>query len=551
MGKILIIENDNKLSKLIDAVLRELGHDISKKPSFFNLKLQGHEIFAEFRKYQSDLLTFDLIVFDPTTDPNFENNEKSLSFLLLKDIASRKNMARVIIVTSGKLSTSTLEDYFKYKFDFMSYHPSIPLEDWKNNFENNVKRTLNEIPQEEYKHDNIIGSSYALKNCLFISFIAAKKDYPILITGETGTGKELLAKFIHENSQRKGGPLITLNCAAITESLAESELFGIEKDVASGVKPRIGKIQLAHLGTLFLDEIGDIPLSLQAKLLRVLQEKKFLKVGGSQEIKSDFRLISATNKNLEDMVKVYNFKDDLLYRINSVIVDLPSLRARKGDIEELTKYFLKEEGFNGTVHPDFFEAIRSYNWPGNIRELKSVIRRALIMRECNELAYEKIMKELADETGKVEFKNTKKWLNKDDLPDQISTAYSVMRRSEKEKIYNIISTMKTGGMGSIKEGEPDRNVTNDGQKTKDQPLESQLKSEGLLYPPSFKKNSDFSNNDKITNWKDYVSDCKKYYLESILKAANNDIKKAAKIYGITPSVLYGHLKKIGIPTKPN
>jgi len=118
MGKILIIENDNKLSKLIDAVLRELGHDISKKPSFFNLKLQGHEIFAEFRKYQSDLLTFDLIVFDPTTDPNFENNEKSLSFLLLKDIASRKNMARVIIVTSGKLSTSTLEDYFKYKFDF-------------------------------------------------------------------------------------------------------------------------------------------------------------------------------------------------------------------------------------------------------------------------------------------------------------------------------------------------------------------------------------------------------------------------------------------------
>ena len=214
----------------------------------------------------------------------------------------------------------------------------------------------------------------------------ARTDTAILILGETGVGKNLVARVIHEHSARNGGPFVSVQCSALTESLITSELFGHEKGAFTGAtNRRIGRFEMAHKGTLFLDEIGDLSLEVQARLLRVLQTKEFERVGGGKEtLTSDFRLIAATNRNLEEAIKAGRFREDLYYRINVFPLHVPPLRDRKEDIPSLVRHFLKvyssgkQLGLED-VPKEVMERLIDYDWPGNIREMENIIQRGIIL----------------------------------------------------------------------------------------------------------------------------------------------------------------------------
>ncbi len=234
--------------------------------------------------------------------------------------------------------------------------------------------------QELYdKRLSFICKSPKITNCIDKALKVCNSDLPILILGENGTGKEILADFIHYNSLRKYNNMIKVNCAAIPEDLAESELFGHERGAFTGaIDTRKGKIELSNNGTLFMDEIGDLSPNLQTKLLRVLEYKKYERVGGKNTIETDFRLICASNKNLSDEVEKGNFRQDLFYRINTVTLKIPPLRERKSDIEPLIHHFLEQyrKKFMVTVEKISKEALtilEEYEWNGNVRELKNVI----------------------------------------------------------------------------------------------------------------------------------------------------------------------------------
>jgi two-component system response regulator HydG len=215
----------------------------------------------------------------------------------------------------------------------------------------------------------------------------AATDATVLVLGESGTGKELVARAIHDGSPRREKPFVTISCAAIPEGLLESELFGHEKGAFTGaVRRKLGRFELAHEGTLFLDEIGEIPPAIQVKLLRVLQERKFERVGGEETVEVDVRVVSATNRDLAAMVKASRFREDLYYRLDVVPITLPPLRERPGDVEELARYFVSRMAPRlgravTTIAPEALELLRRHRWPGNVRELENVIEQALVFAE--------------------------------------------------------------------------------------------------------------------------------------------------------------------------
>jgi transcriptional regulator with GAF, ATPase, and Fis domain len=231
----------------------------------------------------------------------------------------------------------------------------------------------------------IIGESPAIKSVLDKVECVASSDTTVLIRGETGTGKELIAHAIHNLSSRRERPLIKLNCAAIPFDLLESELFGHEKGAFTGAAgQRIGRFEMADKGTLFLDEIGDIPLGLQPKLLRVLQEQEFERVGSGQTHRLDVRLVAATHRNLEEMVNRNEFRSDLYYRLNVFPVELPPLRERREDIVPLMRHFVDVYGRRlrksiDRIPPETVSSFVSYSWPGNIRELQNLVERGVIL----------------------------------------------------------------------------------------------------------------------------------------------------------------------------
>ena len=244
-----------------------------------------------------------------------------------------------------------------------------------------VTSVLSRIDARHFFPD-IIGESLAMRGLLGLIKKVAPTDSTILILGESGTGKELVATSIFENSDRKNKPFIKLNCAAIPEELLESEFFGHEKGAFTGAtqfKP--GKFDMAHQGTLFLDEIGDMPLNLQSKILRVIQEKEFYRVGGSTTIKVDVRFIASTNQNLEKMVGEASFREDLYYRLNVFTLHLPPLREHKEDISLLVDYFLQNLPKKIEISSVALQLIMAFAWPGNIRELKNIIESAAVIAE--------------------------------------------------------------------------------------------------------------------------------------------------------------------------
>ena len=242
------------------------------------------------------------------------------------------------------------------------------------------------IPQDRSAAlSELIGSNRELLKVWDAVRIVARTDSAVLILGETGTGKELVAKAIHEESFRKCGPYVRLNCTAVPGGLLESELFGHERGAFTGALTQTtGRFQHAHTGTLFLDEVGDLPLELQPKLLRVLQEQEFERLGSSRTIRVDIRIVAATNQNLHQMVREHRFRADLFYRLNVFPIALPPLRERREDIPLLVQHFVRKFALRMNkevrhISEDVMEALRHYDWPGNIRELQNVIERAAIV----------------------------------------------------------------------------------------------------------------------------------------------------------------------------
>jgi len=319
-------------------------------------------------------------------------------------------------------------------------HPADAIAHYTRVFDQ-ITSILSKVEAKEL-FPGIIGQCALMRGIFTQILKVARTDSTVLISGESGTGKELVATSLFEHSFRRDKPFIKLNCVAIPEGLLESELFGHEKGSFTGAtSQKIGKFELANGGTIFLDEIGDMPLATQAKLLRVLQEKEFERVGGNQTIRVDVRFIAATNKNLMEMVKQGTFREDLYYRLNVFSIYLPSLRERKEDIPLLTDHFL--EGMENPVKlsPQSLQILTTYSWPGNIRELQNTLERAAVLTD----------------TGMIDPPHLAVHIN-GDLPAQVlqrpeSTQSSIDERLEEIEKGLIIEALNRSGGVQVKAAE--------------------------------------------------------------------------------------------------
>jgi len=295
--------------------------------------------------------------------------------------------------------------------------------------------------KDKYKFENIIGISFPIQKVFELIEKVADTNATVLITGESGVGKELVARAIHYNSSKRDNPLVVVNCGAIPESLLESELFGYEKGAFTGaVSTRFGRFELANGGSIFLDEIGDMSFNLQVKLLRVLQEKTFERIGGSKTIKVDLRIIAATNRNLDDLVSENKFREDLYYRLNVVPIHIPPLRERKQDIALLFSYFLERsnqinnasiEGFS----EEAMDVLIEYDYPGNVRELQNLVERLVVLKKTGYI-------DLDDLPEK--FYTTKK---REEIPLEIEKGYETLV-TEFEKTLILQALNETKGVKS-------------------------------------------------------------------------------------------------------
>ncbi|NWF66176.1 MAG: sigma-54-dependent Fis family transcriptional regulator [Campylobacterales bacterium] len=289
------------------------------------------------------------------------------------------------------------------------------------------------IENSEITNSGFIGSSEALDRCLKIAKKSAQTDVSVMLLGESGVGKELFAKYIHENSNRKNKPFVAINMAAIPDNLLESELFGFEKgSFTDAIESKDGKFEVANGGTIFLDEIGEMPMNLQAKLLRVLQEKEVTKLGSNKPISLDVRVVSATNANIEDKILKGEFREDLYFRLNTIPINIPPLRERKDEILPIAEHVLKQSIQKYGFSEKYFsneakELLLSCAWHGNIRELISVVERAVILSDENEISKDDLFLESRGQKSKKSFNNLEKDLILEAL---VQTNYNMKDSSE-------------------------------------------------------------------------------------------------------------------------
>ncbi|SNR73183.1 Nif-specific regulatory protein [Desulfurobacterium atlanticum] len=339
---------------------------------------------------------------DISTEPEFlrklrggiKEEDKGLSFICIP-VKHRKKIVGIIGVEFKKenipLTINELTTLMKMVSDIIG---AAVNKYGKLKAENELLKTENIRLKAEletnYQIDNVVAVNKQMQKILKDVKKIAQTDVTVLLRGESGTGKEVLAKAIHFNSRRKNKPFIAINCAALPESLIEAELFGYEKGAFTGASSlKKGKFELANGGTIFLDEIGDMPFELQAKLLRVLQEKEITRLGGNKPIKVDVRIIAATNRNLEKMVSEGKFREDLYYRLSVVSIYIPPLRDRKDDIPALTEFILQKLSERHkrkfSIAPETFSLLMKCDWPGNVRQLENCLERAVIFSDSNTL----------------------------------------------------------------------------------------------------------------------------------------------------------------------
>ena len=375
-GTILVADDEHHLRESLAELFAAQGYAVLQAAD-------GLEVLNLLRDRTPDAIFLDLKM--PKLD----------GISTLKTLKQNPELRRipVVIITAFGGSEQTIEGMKAGAYDYITkpFDPDEVLRTAARAIE--ISRLSREVEQLRERADadgsdasrGLIGQHPAMREVFKLIGKVAPTEASVLIVGESGTGKELIAQAIHRHSRRASGPIIAVNCAAIPSNLIESELFGYERGAFTGAtasKP--GRIEQADTGTLFLDEIGDLPVEAQAKLLRALQERKFERLGGSRTIASNLRLLAATNQTLEELVAEGRFREDLLYRLNVVKIELPPLRARRSDIAALAEHFLRGAQATRTDPPSGFseEALRSlmtYEYPGNVRELKNVIERAVVL----------------------------------------------------------------------------------------------------------------------------------------------------------------------------
>jgi two-component system response regulator AtoC len=379
MGRILVADDHDALRRGLVRGLTEGGHDVEEASN-------GNAAIERLHDGYFDVVLSDLKM----------GGSDGLD--VLRTTRALHPTTAVILMTAFGSVNTAVEAMKSGAFDYVQKPFEIEEMEVKIAKALEVKRLKNELDylrgtqQDIYEFDRIVGSSAALQRVLDIVKKVAKSNTTVLIHGETGTGKELIAGAIHHNSLRTSRNFVKVNCAALQENLLESELFGHEKGAFTGAdKQRIGRFEQADGGTLFLDEIGDMSASTQAKILRVLQEHEFERLGGTRTLRVDVRLVAATNRDLSAMVQSGHFREDLYYRLNVVSIEMPPLRERKDDIVPLATAFIHR--FAGELkkkidglEPEAQKLLMRYNWPGNIRELENTIERAMLLADGRGIA---------------------------------------------------------------------------------------------------------------------------------------------------------------------
>ena len=376
--KILVADDEQSMREFLDIMLKKEGYKVS-------LASNGEEVV---KLIDNDL--FDLVLLDirmPKLD----------GLSALKRIKAIAPETIVIMITAYASADTAIKAMKEGAYDYIT--KPFKVEEIKLIIKNALEKKnlqkenilLKQVVRDRYHFGNIIGQSPKMMVLYDLLEKVSPTKTNILIAGESGTGKELVAKAIHYNSPRKEKPFVTLNCGAIPESLIESELFGHMKGAfTDAIATRKGLFEVADEGTIFLDEISELPLLMQVKLLRVLQDKEFKRVGGTEDIRVDVRIISATNKDLEEAVKEKRFREDLFYRLNVIQIKLPPLRDRKEDVQILASHFLKKynEELNKNIlkiSPEALQILLDYGYPGNVRELQNIIERAVALESHQEL----------------------------------------------------------------------------------------------------------------------------------------------------------------------
>lgn len=367
--RILVVDDDVSLRRVLEYNLQEEGYDVITAAD-------GEAGLSLFRKESPSLVVTDLKM--PGID----------GFQLLKLIKEESPDTFVIVITAFGAIDNAVEAMKLGAYDYITK----PFN--RDELKLTVRKALamqglvdeNRLLKEELsgtaEFRNIIGASRAMEQVFAVVRKVADTEASVLITGESGTGKELVARALHAGSSRRAAPFVAVNCAAIPRDLLESELFGHVKGAFTGaVRDKAGKFQQAEGGTLFLDEVGDLPLELQPKLLRALQEKTVDLVGGGAPLRTDVRIVAATNADIEEAIAVGRFREDLFYRLSVIPLHLPPLRERSDDIPLLVRHFSRKHGGEAVVFtPEALERLKGYSWPGNVRELENTVERLLIMR---------------------------------------------------------------------------------------------------------------------------------------------------------------------------
>jgi len=373
INRILVADDEESMRWVLSKALRKKGYTV-------DLARDGDEALRLIQTASYDLAILDIKM------PGISGLD-----LLEKAREVRSDLLMVIMTAEASMRNAVeamkrgAYDYLTKPFDLDVIDALIEKVSRAREMTSQVAVLKEELKDRYQLEKNIIGNSPAMREIYKTIGKVAPSDMTILIQGESGTGKELIARAIHFNSRRIGKPFIALNCAAIPKELLESELFGFEKGAFTGATERkLGKFEQANGGTIFLDEIGDMPLDLQAKILRVLQEREVTRTGGNQSLRVDVRIVAATNQELEQLVREKGFREDLYYRLNVVPIQLVPLRERSEDIPLLADFFLKKTSAELEIPPkqidgEAMQFLMGYSWPGNVRELENTIKRAIIL----------------------------------------------------------------------------------------------------------------------------------------------------------------------------
>lgn len=387
--KILVVDDDASIREFLEIMLKRENFEVKTADS-------GQKAQKIMEKEQFDIVITDIQM------PKMSGLE------LLKEIKTTSPATTVLIITAFGSAGSAVDAMKLGAFDYIS--KPFKIDEIKNRLKNALQnknlsienRIMKKELEKKYSFENIIGTSEPMEKLFEMIERVSETKSNVLITGESGTGKELIAKAIHFNGPLKGKPFVTVNCGAIPENLLESEMFGHKKGSFTGaIADKEGIFKVADGGTIFLDEIGELPLALQVKLLRVIQEGTFRPVGSTDDIKVYVRLISATNKDLAKEVKEKKFREDLYYRMNVIHIYAPALSERKGDIQMLAEFFLDKYNKELNRHvqkisKEAMETLIKYGWPGNVRELENVIERAVALERGNAVLPESLPGHIRD-----------------------------------------------------------------------------------------------------------------------------------------------------------